>query len=91
MSHESTESSLPLYAGTTISFSTKSNVWRSRYSFTPSCYMTVNNEMLSSNVIISGFTTTITNPITGGAIVNYSSSQLGISIYENPFNSKDFF
>ena len=86
MSHESTESSLPLYAGTTISFSTKSNVWRSRYSFTPSCYMTVNNEMLSSNVIISGFTTTITNPITGGAIVNYSSSQLGISIYENPFS-----
>ncbi len=54
MPHESTltgsTSSLPLYTGTTISFSTKSNVWRSRYSFTPSCYMTVNNEMLSSNI-----------------------------------------
>lgn len=44
--------SLPvqLYEGTTISFSIKSNSWGSRYSFTPSCYMNVDNELLSSNV-----------------------------------------
>tara|TARA_R110002020_G_scaffold139134_1_gene309877 strand:- start:587 stop:2608 length:2022 start_codon:yes stop_codon:yes gene_type:complete len=40
----------PFYSGTTISFSTKSNSWSSRYSFTPTCYMNVGNQLLSSNV-----------------------------------------
>ena len=39
------------YSGETISFSTKRNSWGSRYSFTPTCYMTVKNELLSSNMV----------------------------------------
>ena len=39
-----------LYNGTTIAFSTKANVWKTRYSFTPSCYMTMDNDFLSSNL-----------------------------------------
>ena len=38
-----------IFNGTTTAFSTKSNVWRTRYSFTPSCYMTMDNDFLSSN------------------------------------------
>jgi len=33
--------------GVTVAFSTKSNVWRSRYSFVPTCYATLDNYMLS--------------------------------------------
>ena len=33
--------------GVTLAFSTKSNVWRSRYSFVPTCYATLDNYMLS--------------------------------------------
>jgi len=39
------------YSGETISFSTKRNTWGSRYSFTPTCYMTVKDELLSSNLV----------------------------------------
>jgi len=38
-----------MFTGTTIAFSTRSNAWRSRYSFTPTHYMSVNNELLSCN------------------------------------------
>lgn len=38
-----------LFNGTTVAFSTKANVWKTRYSFTPSCYMTMDNDFLSSN------------------------------------------
>tara|TARA_R110000824_G_scaffold69525_1_gene179058 strand:- start:213 stop:1148 length:936 start_codon:yes stop_codon:yes gene_type:complete len=38
-----------IFNGTTIAFSTKANVWKTRYSFTPSCYMTMDNDFLSSN------------------------------------------
>ena len=40
-----------LFNGTTVAFSTKANVWKTRYSFTPSCYMTMDNDFLSSNRI----------------------------------------
>ena len=36
-------------SGVTIAFSTKSNSWVSRYSFTPSCYMNVGSELLSNS------------------------------------------
>tara|TARA_R110000772_G_scaffold258211_1_gene375334 strand:- start:348 stop:1301 length:954 start_codon:yes stop_codon:yes gene_type:complete len=39
-----------LYNGTTIAFSTKANVWKARYSFAPTCYMTMDNDFLSSNI-----------------------------------------
>ncbi len=35
------------HTGVTLGFSTKSNVWRSRYGFLPTCYSTVDNIMLS--------------------------------------------
>ena len=35
--------------GTTVAFSTKSNSWVSRYSFTPSCYMNTDSELLSNS------------------------------------------
>ena len=38
-----------IFNGTTVAFSTKANVWKTRYSFTPSCYMTMDNDFLSSN------------------------------------------
>ena len=38
-----------IFEGTTVAFSTKANVWKTRYSFTPSCYMTMDNDFLSSN------------------------------------------
>tara|TARA_R110002167_G_scaffold206049_1_gene410072 strand:- start:223 stop:1158 length:936 start_codon:yes stop_codon:yes gene_type:complete len=38
-----------LFNGTTVAFSTKANVWKTRYSFTPTCYMTIDNDFLSSN------------------------------------------
>lgn len=41
-----------LYTGTTLAFSTKSNVWKTRYSFTPTCYMTSDNDFLSSHTSI---------------------------------------
>lgn len=34
-------------ASTTIAFSTSNNVWTTRYSFTPTCYATLNDEMIS--------------------------------------------
>ena len=37
-----------LYQGETIAFSTKSNVWKTRYSFHPTCYMDMDNDFLSS-------------------------------------------
>jgi len=37
-----------LYQGETIAFSTKSNVWKTRYSFNPTCYMDMDNDFLSS-------------------------------------------
>ena len=40
-----------IFNGTTVAFSTKANVWKTRYSFTPSCYMTMDNDFLSSNRI----------------------------------------
>ena len=40
-----------IFEGTTVAFSTKANVWKTRYSFTPSCYMTMDNDFLSSNRI----------------------------------------
>ncbi len=39
-----------LYNGTTIAFSTKANVWKARYSFAPTCYITMDNDFLSSNI-----------------------------------------
>ena len=39
-----------LYNGTTVAFSTKANVWKTRYSFTPTCYMTMSNDFISSNL-----------------------------------------
>ena len=38
-----------IFNGTTVAFSTKANVWKTRYSFTPTCYMTMDNDFLSSN------------------------------------------
>jgi|21_taG_2_1085346.scaffolds.fasta_scaffold01583_2 hypothetical protein len=38
-----------IFNGTTVAFSTKANVWKTRYSFTPSCYMTMDNDFFSSN------------------------------------------
>jgi hypothetical protein len=38
-----------IFNGTTVAFSTRANVWKTRYSFTPSCYMTMDNDFLSSN------------------------------------------
>jgi len=38
-----------MYQGKTIAFSTKANVWKTRYSFTPTCYMNMDNDFLSSN------------------------------------------
>ena len=38
-----------LQKGKTIAFSTKANVWKTRYSFTPTCYMDMDNDFLSSN------------------------------------------
>jgi len=38
-----------MYQGKTIAFSTKANVWKTRYSFTPTCYMNMDNNFLSSN------------------------------------------
>ena len=38
-----------LQKGKTIAFSTKANVWKTRYSFTPTCYMAMDNDFLSSN------------------------------------------
>ena len=35
------------HSGVTLGFSTKSNVWRSRYGFVPTCYSTLDNFMLS--------------------------------------------
>ena len=37
-----------LYQGETVAFSTKSNVWKTRYSFNPTCYMDMDNDFLSS-------------------------------------------
>tara|TARA_R110002020_G_scaffold118818_4_gene271494 strand:+ start:5739 stop:6767 length:1029 start_codon:yes stop_codon:yes gene_type:complete len=37
-----------LYRGQTVAFSTKSNVWKTRYSFNPTCYMDMDNDFLSS-------------------------------------------
>jgi len=37
------------YKGTTIAFSHKDRVWKTRYSFTPTCYAYVDNNMLSTN------------------------------------------
>jgi len=37
-----------LYRGETAAFSTKSNVWKTRYSFNPTCYMDMDNDFLSS-------------------------------------------
>ena len=37
-----------LYQGETIAFSTKANVWKTRYSFNPTCYMDMDNDFLSS-------------------------------------------
>ena len=39
-----------LYNGTTVAFSTKANVWKTRYSFAPTCYMTMSNDFMSSNL-----------------------------------------
>ena len=39
-----------LYNGTTVAFSTKANVWKTRYSFAPTCYMTMSNDFISSNL-----------------------------------------
>ena len=39
-----------LYKGKTVAFSTKANVWKTRYSFTPTCYMTMSNDFMSSNI-----------------------------------------
>ena len=38
-----------MHQGKTIAFSTKANVWKTRYSFTPTCYMDMDNDFLSSN------------------------------------------
>ncbi len=38
-----------MYQGKTIAFSTKANVWKTRYSFAPTCYMNMDNDFLSSN------------------------------------------
>ena len=37
------------YTGTTISFSHRSGFWKSRYSFTPTCYAHVDNHFISTN------------------------------------------
>jgi|TARA_R100000479_G_C6394400_1_gene206502 hypothetical protein len=37
-----------LYQGETVAFSTKANVWKTRYSFNPTCYMDMDNDFLSS-------------------------------------------
>ena len=37
------------YKGTTIAFSHRDRVWKTRYSFTPTCYAYVDNNMLSTN------------------------------------------
>lgn len=41
------------YRGVTVGFSTTSNVWRSRYSFAPTNYITIGDEMLSCNAFAS--------------------------------------
>lgn len=43
------EQKIQVNSGVTIAFSTKSNSWVSRYSFTPSCYMNVGSELLSNS------------------------------------------
>tara|TARA_R110000772_G_scaffold13346_2_gene39678 strand:+ start:1597 stop:2514 length:918 start_codon:yes stop_codon:yes gene_type:complete len=48
-----------LYSGTTIAFSTKANVWKTRYSFAPTCYITMNNDFLSSNLHDENSTTMV--------------------------------
>tara|TARA_R110000787_G_scaffold265217_1_gene371189 strand:+ start:1760 stop:2749 length:990 start_codon:yes stop_codon:yes gene_type:complete len=37
------------YTGQTIAFSHKGGFWKSRYSFTPTCYASVDNEFISTN------------------------------------------
>jgi len=56
-----------LFNGTTVAFSTRANVWKTRYSFTPSCYMTMDNDFLSSNRL-----GTMTNEILYKHDVNYT-------------------
>lgn len=56
-----------IFNGTTVAFSTKANVWKTRYSFTPSCYMTMDNDFLSSNRL-----GTMTNEILYKHDVNYT-------------------
>ena len=84
-----------IFNGTTVAFSTKANVWKTRYSFTPSCYMTMDNDFLSSNrvpmmtneLIYRHDVNPIHNSFHGGAVV---PSTVEIVSNQNPSAVKIF-
>jgi hypothetical protein len=63
-----------IFNGTTIAFSTKANVWKTRYSFTPTCYMTMDNDFLSSN----------TKQTSDELMWRHDQNSLYNSFYDNP-------
>ena len=83
-----------IYQGETVAFSTKSNVWKTRYSFNPTCYMDMDDDFLSSAPIDAEDTRLAwrhdISPIYNWFYDSFYPSTIRVSSNQNPSATKAF-
>ena len=83
-----------IYQGETVAFSTKSNVWKTRYSFNPTCYMDMDDDFLSSAPIDEEDTRLAWRHDISGAYNNFYEtaypSTIRVASNQNPSATKAF-
>ena len=83
-----------IYQGETVAFSTKSNVWKTRYSFNPTCYMDMDDDFLSSAPIDEEDTRLAWRHDVSGAYNNFYEtaypSTIRVASNQNPSATKAF-